>query len=173
MKNKVLELSAIRIIATLFILFCHICQYYDFFLAWYLNVGVQMFLTLSGYLYEKKQKGGGIANTKKWYLQRFLRIYIPYIIVVLTIIVIMYMSSSAYFNFNQFIIQLFCLQGVFGCYKNLTHLWYITYILICYIITPWLQYFFYKYTPKYTILCSMFCRSNVYFDETFRIYVVI
>lgn len=64
MKNKVLELSAIRIIATLFILFCHICQYYDFFLAWYLNVGVQMFLTLSGYLYEKKQKGGGLQIQK-------------------------------------------------------------------------------------------------------------
>lgn len=93
---------------------------------------------------------------KIWYIKRFFRIYFPYIVVVVTSVIMMYLQCSNYFNFNQFIIQIFSLQGIFGCYKNLTHLWYITYILVCYLITPQLQKLYKKINLRITNLFGIF-----------------
>lgn len=47
-------ISIIRVLAFLSIITCHIMQYYHCELAWWFNVGVQIFLCLSGYLYGRK-----------------------------------------------------------------------------------------------------------------------
>jgi len=44
----------------------------------WLNVGVQISLTISGYLYARKDINGGITS---YYKKRFLKICIPYYIV--------------------------------------------------------------------------------------------
>ena len=134
MENKNIGLSAIRIIATLMILLCHICQFYNFFLAWWLNVGVQIFLTLSGYIFGKKY----ILNPSKWLLKRFIRIYISYILLIIIISLIYVIMFPNLFSVNKFFVHIFCLQGIYGTFDNLYHLWYITYILICYI--PFMVY---------------------------------
>ena len=50
-KDHFYNISLLRLIATLSILICHIFQFYNNFLAWWLNVGVVVFLIISGYLY--------------------------------------------------------------------------------------------------------------------------
>lgn len=41
------SVSLIRLIATIFIITCHIMQYLSIELAWWFNVGVQIFLCMS------------------------------------------------------------------------------------------------------------------------------
>lgn len=48
MKNRDYAISIIRVISTSFIVICHIMKYYDCELAWWFNVGVQIFLCMSG-----------------------------------------------------------------------------------------------------------------------------
>ena len=140
MKNKDIAFSAVRITATIMIFLCHICQYYGYFLSWWLNVGVQIFLTLSGYLYGKKR----IEEKKKWLIKQFLKIYIPYILLVSIMIIVYFFLFTDLFDINKFIIHIFCLQGIYGSLPNLYHLWYITYILVCYMLTPIMQKTFKK-----------------------------
>lgn len=45
------SISFIRLISFLLIITCHIQQYLNIVLAWWFNVGVQIFLCISGYLY--------------------------------------------------------------------------------------------------------------------------
>lgn len=59
-------ISFIRMIAMEMIIICHIMQYYDFVLAWWFNVGVQIFLCISGFLYGQK----AIENIARFYNQR-------------------------------------------------------------------------------------------------------
>ena len=52
--GKNLTISMIRLLAMLSIIACHFCQYYNNEWAWWLNVGVQVFFIISGYLYGNK-----------------------------------------------------------------------------------------------------------------------
>lgn len=64
-------ISFIRMIAMEMIIICHIMQYYDFVLAWWFNVGVQIFLCISGFLYGQK----AIENIARFYNQRIKRFW--------------------------------------------------------------------------------------------------
>ena len=57
--------SLIRLISTIFIVTCHIMQYNNFVLAWWFNVGVQIFLCMSGFLYGQKIIDNQIGFYKK------------------------------------------------------------------------------------------------------------
>ena len=48
-------ISYIRVIAMFMIILCHFLQYYDNVLAQWFNVGVQIFLVLSGFYMETKK----------------------------------------------------------------------------------------------------------------------
>lgn len=48
--KRLVAISAVRLIAMVMIIACHILQYYKLELAWWLNVGVQIFLIISGFL---------------------------------------------------------------------------------------------------------------------------
>ena len=56
-KEHFYSISLLRMVAMLSIVSCHIFQYYGNFLAWWFNVGVQIFLCISGYLYGQKDIG--------------------------------------------------------------------------------------------------------------------
>ena len=70
--------SVLRVTAMLSIVICHILQVYNNKWAWVFNIGVQVFLFLSGYLYGNKE----IKDWYGWYKKRFFKLYIPYIILV-------------------------------------------------------------------------------------------
>lgn len=112
----------------------HIFQEYKIQFAGYTNIGVQMFLVISGFLM-------GQADTiswKKWTLRRILRIIPSYYIILL-------MTAIAYWLFlnknivdAQFLLHFSTLHFLF--FPNYPfwggHLWYITAIALCYLSFP-------------------------------------
>ena len=72
MENKKIDvsISIIRLISLILIISCHILQGLKLDSAYWVNVGVQMFFFLSGYLYGQKD----ITNIKEFYKKRFKRI---------------------------------------------------------------------------------------------------
>ena len=128
--GKNLTISMIRLLAMLSIIACHFCQYYNNEWAWWLNVGVQMFFIISGYLYGNRS----VENPVQWLRKRFLKILIPYYIF-LTLAIIGYTIVSPDILGAGNIVSSYL---VVGTIKGISHLWFVSYILFCYIITPYL-----------------------------------
>ena len=120
----------IRLLAMLSIIACHFCQYYNSEWAWWLNVGVQVFFIISGYLYGSKS----IDEPILWLKKRFVKILTPYYIF-LTFAIIGYIIVSPDILGAGNIISSYL---VVGTIKGISHLWFVSYILFCYIITPYL-----------------------------------
>lgn len=118
----------IRLIAMLMIIACHICQYFDNYMAWWLNVGVQMFFVISGFLYGSKQ----ITNPVQWFLKNIKKILLPYYLFLLPVIILYFIFAPANINFSSTIRSLLCI----GTIDGIGNLWFVGYILFCYFITP-------------------------------------
>lgn len=118
----------IRFIAMLMIIACHICQYFDNFLAWWLNVGVQIFFIISGFLYGSKQ----ITNPVQWFLKNTKKILLPYYLFLIPVIVLYFIFAPANIDFGSTIRSLLCI----GTIDGIGNLWFVGYILFCYLITP-------------------------------------
>lgn len=140
-------ISYIRIFAFLCIICCHFLQYYENHWAWILNVGVQIFFAISGYLYGRKD----IINVRLWAFRRIKKLYVPFIIVVFCTCVALYLGLGVIPEWLN-VVYLFNLQGILGkTIPGLTHLWFMTAIMLCYIITPILQ-FFRRYSSEKMLL---------------------
>lgn len=116
----------------MFIVSCHILQGYDNVLAWWLNVGVQIFLVMSGFLFGAKN----ISSISRWYGKRFKRIFKTYYIFLIIVIIVYFVFRRDVISYKLIIVYLFNLQGILGTIPGIEHLWYITLIAICYLITP-------------------------------------
>jgi len=101
-------------------------------MAFWFNIGVQIFLVMSGFLSGAKN----IPNYCDWYTKRFKRILKPYYIYLIIIIPVFLIFNGNNISSVQIIYYLLILQGVSGSISGLGHLWYITLIDICYLITP-------------------------------------
>lgn len=134
------SISTVRLISLIMIISCHILQGLNNETAFWLNLGVQIFFFMSGYLYGKKE----ICNYLTYYKTRLINILIPTTIIVS----IMCMLEKAILHINYsnsyIILNLIGLGGFFGNLQTLTHTWFVSYILICYLITPILQKLFKK-----------------------------
>ena len=127
------SIQIIRIIAMFSIILCHLMQEMDNGLliksAQFFNVGVYIFLFISGLLYGRKK----IDNNKKWIIKRFKTIMIPiYIFIIVLSIILLFQNN---FNFKYILIYLFDAQYFFGGTVGSGHLWFVTIIMICYLIT--------------------------------------
>lgn len=122
------NISLLRLIAMVSIIVCHFLQFYNHEAAWWLNSGVQVFFIISGYLYSRKK----FDNPVEFYKKSFLKIYIPYIIFTLVMTVLYLLFNKSAFSIATFIKMIFCL----GYYSGLEHLWFVSYILFCYLFTP-------------------------------------
>lgn len=134
-------ITIIRTFAMVLIILCHYCDYFERveFLSQLFNVGVPIFFIISGFLYGQKQ----INNVKKWYIKQFAKIVIPlYTYYLVSALVLLALGKLGKVNMLDSIKVLLNLQGlVGGKLGNVQsgHLWFITFILICYLITPALQ----------------------------------
>lgn len=126
--GKQYSISLIRLFSLIFIITCHILQYLNNELAWWFNVGVQLFFCISGFLYGQRKTG----EITKFYSKRFKRIYIPYIIVFITYAILLFAFARETFSPSSFILGLFTHSTL----KGGGHLWFVAYILMCYLITP-------------------------------------
>lgn len=129
------SVSLIRLIATIFIITCHIMQYLSIELAWWFNVGVQTFLCMSGYLYGKKEK---ITDELTFYKKNFTKILVDYYVVIIPIILLFVLIIPEQIS----VISIAKSLLTCGTLSGGEHLWYIPYCLFCYLITPFLSRYF-------------------------------
>ena len=143
--KKDYNLSMIRFIAMFMVIFCHIFEEIGFaykysvnigILGNFLAIGVQIFLMLSGYLYGKRENlfnnrpGGGYIE---FILKNFKKILVDYYIyLILIIIPVYYFRNPKILTFDN-VFALFTFSGMF---HGVNHLWFIPYILFCYLLTP-------------------------------------
>ena len=129
--------SIIRFISFALIFFCHVFQYYNNPLSNYLNIGVILFFLLSGYLYGLKE----VKLEKKWYLRQYFKIMLPYLILFIIMLLIEKIVLGNSYSYSLVAKSILGIQGG-ATIKTLTHTWFISYILLCYAITPFLNLIF-------------------------------
>lgn len=159
-KNRDLSIQIIRIMAMLLIIICHFCDYsnnrYISSLGQFFNIGVFIFIFISGYLYGDKK----ICNYKKWLFSRVKKIMIPvYIFIVFLIFLNSALTET--FQYKYLFIYLFNLQYFFNGITGGGHLWFISVILICYLLVPLLNKYkekvlgYFKYISIFLIILSI------------------
>lgn len=127
-------------LSMLMIISCHIMQYYDLELAWWFNVGVQIFLCISGFLYGQKN----IDSVTDFYNKRLKKILIPYYLVFILFGITEFIFARDVFSIKDFAMGLILCSTI----KGAGHLWFIPTILMCYFITPLLQGYRNKYVKE-------------------------
>jgi peptidoglycan/LPS O-acetylase OafA/YrhL len=139
--NHAISISTIRALAIGLILMCHIFQGFNHFLAWWLNVGVQIFLFMSGFLFGGKR----ISDWKYWYKKRAVRLLPSYYIFLTIVCILHYFVLGDDFFGKVFLYHV----SLIHYYTNISipgieHLWYISVIATCYLLMPLLQYMRFK-----------------------------
>lgn len=161
-------ISAIRLISMIFIVLCHFFQYYDNELAWWFNVGVYIFFAVSGFLYGSRNIMDPISFIKK----NFKKILVPYYIFLIPAIIF-------YFIFAPNKITLFSAVKAFFCagtIQGLGNLWFVGYILFCYLITPYLYWIvkklenssFIRMIISFTVILIFVQILGILFNSYFR-----
>lgn len=145
-------ISYLRVFAMILILACHIVQEHDNvyinMTAQFLNVGVSIFIIISGYLYGKKEIKEGYF---RWIRKRAKRILIPmYFFMIFLLIVNLAIGNDI--RIANWIAYIFNLQGFQIYVHGAEHLWYLTIIMICYLITPILNKYKTKISNKNLII---------------------
>lgn len=134
-RDKEWFISALRLISTAFIVLCHILQFYGNFLAWWFNVGVQIFFLISGYLHATKSQKPMIPFINKKLLNLLPDYYIYGLAVIAGYSIFLPLSDSV-----KEIAKIVLITGSTSL-SSLAHFWFIPYILFCYLMTPWFNAF--------------------------------
>lgn len=129
------SISALRLASMAAIVACHICQANGLAAAWWLNAGVQVFLVISGYLYGGRDFTG---SPVRWFVRRFVKLWVPFAIVAVCLIVADVVSGLAEVSVRQAVLGIICVRP--GGIPNGAHLWYVAVALLCYLITPCLHW---------------------------------
>ena len=103
-------------------------QYLEIELAWWFNVGVQIFFIVSGFLYGNKT----IKNPLEFYKKSFKKILIPYWIFLLIAVIIQRVFVPEIFSWGKIFLAFLCV----GRIEGVEHLWFVQKILICYLLLP-------------------------------------
>lgn len=155
MKEKDYTISLARLFSLFLIIACHVCQFYQNELAWWLNIGVQVFLLISGFLYGQRE----IISIKDFYKRNITKILVDYYVFLILIIPI-YVFAVHYPISMQTALKL--LLGIGTNIPGLGHLWYISTILICYVITPFIVRLF-RPRIKPLFVLTIFCLIELIF----------
>lgn len=151
-QSESIAINYLRTLAIVLILSCHICQSIHIGWEYILNIGVQIFLFISGFLHGRKS----IINIIEWYKHKFNKIFIQYYIYIIILLPIYYIFWSNYVNLLTSVIYAFDIQWfMVGGGRGLGPLWFMSAIAVCYFITPILQKFK-RYSKLIIILLSIF-----------------
>ena len=132
---------------------CHIAQCYDLRIAWFLNVGVQIFFFMSGFLYGKVNLP---SSPFVFYKKRFLKVYLPYFVWVVLIVSIYLLFHLYKPRVFQMVLYLLNLQWFSTPIDGLNHLWFLTVLMVGYLLTPWVKKTL-KENPLLFILAFLIC----------------
>lgn len=120
-----------RLFAMCMIIACHFMQYYGSALAWWFNVGVQIFFCISGFLYGQKEIPDGFAFVAR----NFKKILLDYYVYILFCLIPYGILRPELLSVQTLLNLLLCNVTLSG----IDHLWFIPYILLCYLMTPLLN----------------------------------
>ena len=154
--GKIPSISAIRLFAMVCIIACHFCQYYELEAAWWLNVGVQIFFIISGFLYGNKIIGEPI----EWIIKQVKKILIPYYLFLFFAIVGYAIVAPEMLEIENVMSAILTV----GQIKGISHLWFVSNILFCYLITPYLaalRDYLNNKSLQHTLLV-LFCVFGIY-----------
>ena len=128
--------SYLRTFSVLSILLCHLVSEnpssYVQMTAQFFNIGVELFIIISGFCFGLQ---GEIKDWRKWYGKRARRIYIPYELFLIVLFVVYFITGNKIniINWGSCVIGI---QGASVGVLGADHTWFITAILLCYVITP-------------------------------------
>lgn len=129
-KKKLTNISIIRLISVLLIVSCHFFQYYGKEVAFKLNIGVQFFLIISGFLYglkfEKIDCKKSLTACKKIYFDFFLFCIIA---------IVLFLCCGVSIKPQDILFQFTMVITLWG----LGHLWYVPLVILCYLMMPFLK----------------------------------
>ncbi len=130
----------LRALATAFIVACHLVNMSDItivrFSGHFLDVGVQLFLIISGFLYGQREINSPYLT---WIWKRMKKLLVPMYILVLSVIVGNLIIGQN-IELKQVLSYAFNIQGLTEYYiKGASHLWYLSIAMICYMLTPLIQ----------------------------------
>lgn len=131
------KLNLIRIISMIMIVICHYLQFYDNYMAYWFNVGVQIFFLLSGVLYGCKD----IKDYKKFWKNKFFKLYLPYIVVVLIFFIFNLIFKAGEMGFLDLAYYVTATQAFNNNVGPIAHLWFMSYIFLFYLLLPILEKF--------------------------------
>ena len=141
MMSRDFSISAIRMLATMAIVCSHIAMLHASELYFWFNLGVQLFVLISAELFARQN----IQRPLTWLGQRFASILVPYH-AYLAIAFLLGRLCGQPPNLCGVVRYLTATQGIgfasasFAPQHSLGHLWFITYILLAYVMTPLLQW---------------------------------
>ena len=139
MNKRDFSIEFIRVIAMFMIIIDHILCRISFpgvaLIIQVCNSGVFLFLFISGFLFGKKE----ITNWGKWFKKRFIRILIPLWFFAVIDILVEYLLWHEFYP-EHILLYAFNLQGVKVATIGSINLWFVTLIMICYLITPVIQW---------------------------------
>lgn len=165
-----------RIIGMVMIVICHLgTAFNNGIIGQGFQVGVQLFLFISGYLYSKKDLG----NLTKWFKSRYLRLGIPFYLFIFYIAIVNIILNNK-MDYRSFILYLFNIQGYYHIFCDVSHiepvlgtahLWFLSVIWLCYLFTPLLQLINKNLSncKIYWLLFILFCLSVVLGSYSIRI----
>ena len=132
--KKDTSIQIIRVFSMTMIVICHLLSimqnYYMIALSQFFSIGVYIFLFISGFLYGKKE----IKNYKKWYIGRVKKILIPVWLFSFSVLLYCIFFNKNKFDISYIFIYLFNIQGFFKGFIGLGHLWFLTPLMICYLL---------------------------------------
>lgn len=131
--NRDGAISFLRLISTLSIILCHIFQYMNNDLCAWFNVGVQVFFVISGYLYGLKTN----IQTVNFIKKSFKKVLIPYWCWLVFAICFISLFPDWESGLNVKSIGLAFVGA--GTLNGMRHLWFVPYILFCYLLVPYLH----------------------------------
>ena len=162
-QKRDLSISFVRMLAMMFIVICHVMQYYDMELAWWFNVGVQIFLCISGYLYGRKR----ILDILVFYHKNFVKILIDYEIVVFAAVAATVLFTDTVITVEEIAGAVLTVSTIAGG----AHLWFIPTILMCYLLTPLYERIFSRAEQSHKLLVPaavlLFVMNELVFRQMF------
>lgn len=135
-----MAIDLIRISGALLIFLCHACSESDNLIGGMLgqlfNVGVPIFFILSGYLHSLKNAPVHIV---RWYAKKLQRLIVP-LYIFLAFLAIVYCINGHPIDATVWLQTAIPICGLTQNYiSGCGQLWFLTHLLICYLITPLLQ----------------------------------
>ena len=129
-------ISLVRVVAMLLIIVTHIIHEIPSVknLAQATSAAVYTFIFISGILYGPRD----INNGLRWFVERLKVILTPMYVVLMTVVIWMCFSGEP-IDFLKVGAYLINIQGFWGAFGGIGHMWFLTLIMLCYFITPLLS----------------------------------